>query len=77
MEIDDLKEEIEILKKRINILEKNENRRKAYKDTKIIVKIILIVFIFYGMYKGYDYVVHEIPNMMEEKIKKINPFKKS
>ena len=72
----ELQNEIEALNKRISILEKHENKRKAFSYLKLIIKILLIGAIIFGIWRGYEYVVHEIPNMMEEKIKYLNPFKK-
>lgn len=74
-EVLELKEEIEILNKRISILEKKENRRRAFTYIKILVKVLLIGALIFGIWKGYEYVTHEVPNMMEEKIKELNPFK--
>ena len=75
-ELLDLKNEVEILNKRISVLERSENRRKSFTYLKILLKMILIGAIIFGIWRGYEYVVHEIPNMMEEKIKSLNPFKK-
>jgi len=75
-DIEKLEEEIIILKKRISVLERKENNRKALSYIKIIIKVILIVAFLFGIWRGYEYLVHEIPNMMEEKIKDLNPFKK-
>lgn len=69
--IEELNEEIELLSKRIEILEKRENRRRAFFYTKLIIKIVLIVVILFGAYQGYQYVVKEMPTMMEEKIKEL------
>ena len=74
-EIERLEEEIELLQKRVNILENSENRRKAAKYISIIFKILMILLMCFGIWKGYDYIVNEIPNMMEEKIKSLNPFR--
>lgn len=75
-ELLELKNEIEILNQRISVLEKVESRRKAMFYLKTLVKIILIGAIIFGIWRGYEYVVHEIPNLMEEKINELNPFKK-
>ncbi len=75
-EIEELKEEIEVLNKRIGILERKENNRRALNYIKIIIKVVLIVAALYGIWRGYEYVVHEIPNMLEEKIKDLNPLKR-
>ena len=73
----ELQQEIDTLNKRISVLEKKENRRKSLSYLKLIIKILLIGAIIFGIWRGYEYVVHEIPNMMEEKIKDINPFKRN
>ena len=71
----ELKEEISILEERILSLEKIEKRRKAFNYTKILIKVLLFLGIIYGIWYGYNYVVNEIPHIMEEKIKEINPLK--
>jgi len=71
-EIDDLKQEIKVLKKRIEILETKENNRKIKKNLYIIFKICLFLLTIYGLYKGYDYVKNNIPNLIESKIKEVN-----
>ena len=76
-ELNDLQEEIDYLTKRIETLESAENRRKAGFYIKLLVKVVLVVLFAYGLWRGYDYVVHEIPNIMEEKIKELNPLKKN
>ena len=75
-EVMELKDEIELLNERISVLEKRDNRRRSLSYIKIIIKIVLIGAIIFGIWRGYEYVVHEIPNMMEEKIKDLNPFRK-
>ncbi len=76
-EINELHDEILYLTKRIESLESAEKRRKAGIYIKILIKVILIGLFVYGIWRGYDYVVHEIPNIMEEKIKELNPLKKN
>ncbi len=75
-ELLELQEEIDVLNKRISILEKKESRRKSLVYLRIILKLVLFGAIVFGIWRGYEYVVHQIPNMMEEKIKAINPFRK-
>lgn len=75
-DIEELKNEIEILNKRIGALERKENNRRALNYIKIIIKVILIVASLYGIWRGYEYVVHEIPNMLDEKINDLNPLKR-
>lgn len=71
-EVLELRKEIEILTKRIEILEGKENKRKAFVYTKMLVRIILILLIIYGVWTGYQYLVNEIPKIMEDKINEIN-----
>ena len=75
-EIEKLEAEVVLLKKRIDVLEKRENRRKALGYLKVLVKVLVIGALIFGVWKGYDYIVNGIPNLVEEKIKDINPFKK-
>ncbi len=75
-EIERLEEEILVLQKRISVLEGKENRRKAFGYIKLIGKIISICLIVFGIWKGYDYVVNGIPQLIEDKISNINIFKK-
>ena len=75
-EILELKEEIGLLREKVNILERKENNRKAYGYLKILSKIILIGVLAYGGYRAYRYVIDELPNIIEEKIKDLNPLKK-
>ena len=75
-DIDELEDEIEYLKKRVSILEKKDNRRTSFKYLKIIIKILFYGLIIFGIWKGYDYVVNGLPNMINDKIREINPFKR-
>ena len=59
-EIRELKQEISILNKRVEILEKKENQRRVYFYLRLLFKIILILGVAYGIWKGYEYVVKEI-----------------
>lgn len=75
-EIKELKEEINLLNRRIEILEKKDNQRRALAYGKALIKIILIGVIAYAVYRGYDYVINELPTVIEEKFNEINPIKK-
>ncbi len=75
-EIRELRQEISILNKKVELLEKKENKRRAYFYLRLLFKIILIFAVVYGVWRGYEYVVKEIPNIMEEKIKELNPLKR-
>ena len=70
----ELKNEIEILERRIERLEKIETRKKLFSYTKVIIKGLLISAIMFGIWYGYNYVVHEIPNIIENTIKEKIPF---
>ena len=72
----ELRNELDVLNERISILEKRDSRRRSFIYLKVLFKLILIGAIVFGIWRGYEYVVHEIPNMMEDKIKSLNPFKK-
>lgn len=72
----ELQNEVEVLTKRIEVLEKRDNRRRSMSYIKITIKIILILAIIFGIWRGYEYVVHEVPNVIEEKIKDSIPFLK-
>ena len=79
MENDDLellKEEVKYLKKRIEVLEKTENHRRVNRYIRAIIKILAILFLAFAVWRGYDYVVNNIPKIIEEKIKSFNPLKK-
>ncbi len=66
--IENLEEEIILLKKRISILEGKENRRKAYSYFKIIIKIVFFFLLVFSIWKGYDYVVNEVPDLIKDEI---------
>ena len=76
-EIMGLKEEITILNERIDALESINRKRKAFTYARVLVKVILILVTIYGVWRGYEYVSHEVPKMLEEKIKELNPLKSS
>ncbi len=67
----ELQNEIDLLKKRIALLERKENNRKAFSYVKILVKVLLLLVTIYGAWYGYNYVVNELPKIMEEKIQEI------
>ena len=75
-EIEKLEQEVTLLKKKISILEAKENKRQAFKYLKIFVKLALTIVLLFGIWKGYNYVVNELPNIMEDKINDLNPIKK-
>lgn len=73
--VEELQEQINFLEQRINMLEKSENRRKAFKTLRIIVKIIIICLIIYALWMAYDYITHGIPDIINEKIQNVLKFK--
>ncbi len=75
-EIEKLEQEVTLLKKKISILEAKENKRQAFKYLKIFIKLALTIVLLFGIWKGYNYIVNELPNIMEEKINDLNPIKK-
>ena len=74
-EVLELKDEIEYLTKRIEILENNEKKRKAFFYVKLLVKILMLGVFVFSVWRGYEYLSQEIPRILEEKIKEINPLK--
>ena len=56
-------------------MEGKENRRKAWGYFKIIVKIVIVLLIVFGIWKAYDYVSNDVPKLIEDKVRSINPFK--
>ena len=70
-EIQELRKEVELLTKKVEVLEKKENQRKAMSYLKILFKVIAIAAIIYGVYRGYDYVVNELPNVIVDKVKNV------
>ncbi len=72
----ELKEEIKILTERISVLEKRENRRRSLGYLKILFKVLLLGLFIFGLFKGYNYIVHDLPTIIDEKIKISNILKK-
>ena len=72
-EIMELREEISLLTRKVEILERKENNRKAFGYVKILAKGIMIAALAFGAYWGYKYVVNELPNIIVEKVKDLNP----
>ena len=74
-EILELKEEIKVLEKRIDALERSNNNRKAAIYFKAIVKVCLLLLVVFGIWRGYEYVKNEIPNLIDDKVKEIKSIK--
>lgn len=66
--IDELEEEITILEKRIGVLERTERKRKIFKLLKLMLFLFIILFVAFGLWKTYDYVVNEVPNMINKEV---------
>ena len=75
--ISELEEEIKLLKKRISILEGKENRRKAIGYAKIIIKIVFTVSFIFAIWKGYNYIIKEVPKLIENEVNNLNPIRKN
>ena len=72
----ELKEKIRILEKRIETIEKRELKRKVMTYVKSILISLAVGAASYLLWLGYRYVVNkinDIPNMLEEKVKEIDP----
>ena len=69
-----MEEDIQELQEEITVLK--NNRRRAANYVKILVKVILIAGVLYGIWYGYNYVVHEIPNIIEQTVKEKIPILK-
>lgn len=67
--VEDLEKEIILLKKRIEILERAENKRKITKYINIIIKIVVFLLFIFSVYQGYNYIVNQFPEIVENKIK--------
>lgn len=76
-EVVELKEEIEFLKERITVLEKKERNRKTCAYIKMAFRVVLLLATIYGALKGYEYLVNEVPKIINEKIEEINPVNKN
>lgn len=75
-EVMKLQKEVAFLEKRIEVLEKREIRRKLTAYAKSFIISLVVAAASYLLWLGYRYVtdkINNIPNMLEEKIKEINP----
>ena len=72
-EIRELKEEINLLTKKVELLEKSEKKRKAFSYVKVTFKVLSILVLIYSIYWGYQYVINDLPGVIEEKIKDVIP----
>ncbi len=59
------------LEKKINTLERHETNRRVGKAIKTLITLLIIGAIFYGGYKGYNYVKNELPKVIDDKIKDV------
>ena len=74
-EILELREEIDVLNERIEYLEKRNRKLQTYHYIRILIKVVCLLLFAYGIWRGYEYVVNEVPKMMEEQIQELNPLK--
>ena len=66
--IEELEEKVAFLEKRIELLEKTEKKRKISKLLKFIVLVIFYSLALFSLWKAYDYIVHEVPNMINQEV---------
>ena len=57
-----------ILKKKVELLEQTERRRKSAKLIKFIVLVVFYSLALFALWKAYEYVTKEIPNMVNKEI---------
>lgn len=73
-DLNELMKEVQYLERRVNSLEKKESRRAGYRYIKMIIKIIVVGLIIFGLWRGYDYIVNGIPDLISDKIRELIPF---
>jgi hypothetical protein len=67
-ELEELRKEVELLSNKVELLEQGEKKRKVGIYVKLLVKLAVLLFTIYGAFRAYDYLVTEIPKMLQEKI---------
>ena len=68
-ELNELKEQVRLLEDRVYVLERQEATRKVKTWVKILFKVLLLVALVVGAFYAYNYVVDELPKLIENKIK--------
>jgi hypothetical protein len=65
----ELEEQIKELEDRVYVLEKHEATRKVKSSVKLLIKVILIIGFILGLFYAYNYVVNELPKIIEREVK--------
>lgn len=68
-ELNELQEQVRLLEDRVYVLERQEATRKVKTWVKILFKVLLLVALVVGAFYAYNYVVDELPKLIENKIK--------
>jgi hypothetical protein len=68
-ELNELQEQVKILEERVYVLERQEATRKVKNWIKILFKVLILVAVVIGSFLAYNYVVDELPKLIENKIK--------
>lgn len=68
-EINELQEQVRLLEDRVYVLERQEASRKVRTWLKILFKVLILIAVVVGAFYAYNYVVDELPKLIENKIK--------
>ena len=68
-ELNELQEQVRILEDRVYVLERQEATRKVKSWVKLLFKVLILVAVVVGAFFAYNYVVDELPKLIENKIK--------
>ena len=68
-EINELQEQVRLLEDRVYVLERQEASRKVRTWLKILFKVLILIAVVVGAFYAYNYVVDELPKIIENKIK--------
>ncbi len=68
-ELNELQEQVKILEDRVYVLERQEATRKVKSWVKLLFKVLILVAVVVGAFFAYNYVVDELPKIIENKIK--------
>lgn len=68
-ELNELQEQVKILEDRVYVLERQEATRKVKNWIKLLFKVLILVAVVIGSFLAYNYVVDELPKLIENKIK--------
>ena len=68
-ELNELQEQVKILEERVYVLERQEATRRVKNWIKILFKVLILVAVVIGSFLAYNFVVDELPKLIENKIK--------